>query len=149
MARKKTAEKATDEKTEQVFDLKRPVLDMDGNPEPGPQDFKVAGFDKPVEVSYSVRDDSGKTVLKTDKFQAGIFEFKKLTFRTLFMRSLRSVKDEEKNVPDIDRRTELMFKIIADSCVLDVEEQGDIIKCVRAQKDPFHLMRVKEFFKQS
>jgi hypothetical protein len=130
-------------KKAETYDLKLPVCGFEGEALPDADKFELAIFDKPVKTTFI---QGG--VQKTMELGAGGKEIKCLTLRKLILMALRTAKDERgKEVPDIDRRTEIMLKLVADTEVsLSSEERGDIIKCVRAYGDPLYLMRVKELF---
>lgn len=120
------------------LNLKDIVLDLDGNPELQNDRINYVVFDKPQKVSYTQQGEE-----KSTEIAGGVLQAKPLTYRKLLLISLRNQKEES---VDVDRKSELMYKLIADKVELDTEEKADLIKCVKSLKDPLFLMRVKDLF---
>lgn len=130
-------------KKEPQYNLKEKVKDIDGNPQLQGGEFRFAQFDKPVEVEFMA---AGKK--RKETFTGGAINSKVLTMRDLFSRALRGGQQQKRAASsvDTDRRSQLMFKCVADQVDLSSEDVADIIKCVRDLGDALYLMRVKQFF---
>lgn len=124
-----------------TINLNKPMFDFEGKPIL-PQGGTFVMLKKKTTVSIYASEDGNTT--KEVEITHGMTEGKPLTYRTFIFEALQAARENES--VDVERRMKLMMKLTADTPDLSSEDRGDIIKCVKALKDPWKYLKVDQLF---